>query len=240
MKKWITTIVVLCFTVIIAGCSTSPEVTRERITADEVNLTYIQKAVDEYREKTGGLLPIKNKDQVVDKYIKYPIDFEKLTRDHYIDVLPNNSFEKGGIYQYVIWHAESKNPVVKLIDLQQAEIIRDLVLKKTANGFVPIGEHIIGNYYYFNYKKMGYKSQPVVKSPYSNVNLPIILKGTGEFFVDYSIDLQKIVTEKKPILKKNQDIRFLLEEKHPILPAYSTKYIVNSAGDVEIYDDFKK
>lgn len=237
MKKWISTISMLIAIIFISGCSATPEVKRERVTADEINLTYIQKAIDNFQDKTSGLLPIKTKDQEVDKYIKYPIDFDKLTRDKYIDVLPANSFEKGGIYQYVIWNAESEKPVVKLIDLQQAELIRELTIKKNANGFVPIGDHIIGNYYNFDYEKMGYTTQPGVQSPYSNVILPIILKGTGEFFVDYSIELQKIVDKEHPKVIKNADIRYLLEEKYPILPAYSSKYILNSDGEVEIYVD---
>ncbi|ACA39515.1 conserved hypothetical protein [Lysinibacillus sphaericus C3-41] len=41
-------------------------------------LAAVQRAVNEYREATGGLVPIKNSELDTDLYIKYLIDFEKL------------------------------------------------------------------------------------------------------------------------------------------------------------------
>lgn len=239
MKK-IQKLLMFCACIILlTGCMYPKAEKKELETADELNLTIMQKAVDQYREATGGLLPIKTRDEQTDKYIKYPIDFDLLTQGEYIDKLPTNSFEKGGIFQYVIWKAESDQPEVKVVDLQQAEAVREISIAKGINGFIKLGENINGNVYKINYKKMGMKEQPSVPSPYSSTLLPLVVKGTGEICVDYSIELQKIVDEEHPKVKKGQDIRYLLEEKYPILPAYSLPYVLNEDGDVEFLDDLK-
>lgn len=224
---------------LLTGCMYPKAEKKELETADELNLTIMQKAVDQYRQATGGLLPIKTRDEQTDKYIKYPIDFDLLTQGGYLEKLPTNSFEKGGIFQYVIWKAESKHPEVKVIDLRQAEAVREVSIAKGINGYVKLGKNINGNVYKVNYKEMGMAQQPSVPSPYSATILPLVIKGTGEICVDYSIELQKIVDEEQPKVKKGQDIRYLLEEKYSILPAYSLPYVLNEAGDVEFLDDLK-
>ena len=42
---------------------------------DVDQLAAVQRAVNEYREATGGLVPIKNSELDTDIYIKYLIDF---------------------------------------------------------------------------------------------------------------------------------------------------------------------
>lgn len=233
-------IVCLATVLLLAGCMYPQAEKKELETADELNLTIVQKAVDQYREQSGGLLPIKTRDEETDKYIKYPIDFDKLMQSGHLEKLPTNSFEKGGIFQYVIWNAESKNPQVKLVDLQQAEAIREISISKGINGYVPMGENIQGNMYKLAYKEMGLDKEPGVPSPYSATILPIVIKGTGEIYVDYAIELQKIIDEDEPNIKKGEDIRYLMEEKYPILPAYSAPYILNDRGEVEFLNDLKK
>lgn len=239
MKKIKMLILFVASVLILTGCMYPTAEKKELETADELNLTIVQKAVDQYRQATNGLLPIKTRDEKTDKYIKYPIDFEMLTQGGYLDKLPTNSFEKGGIFQYVIWKAESDQPEVKVVDLQQAEAIREVSIVKGINGFVKIGDNIHGNVYEINYKKMGMSSQPSVPSPYSATVLPLVIKGTGEICVDYSIELQKIINEEQPKVKKGKDIRYLLEEKYSILPAYSLAYVLNDNGEVEFLDDLK-
>lgn len=239
MKKIKNLMFVILGVFLLAGCMYPEAQQKELETADELNLSIVQKAVDQFRKDTGGLLPIKTRDETVDQYIKYPIDFDKLTTEGYLDKLPTNSYEKGGIFQYVIWKAESKNPVVKVVDLQQADAVREVSILKGVNGFVPIGENIHGNIYEIAYKKMGLSAAPSVMSPYSSTNLPLIVKGTGEICVDYSIELQKIVNEEQPKVKKGQDIRYLLEDKFPVLPAYSTAYVLNTNNEVEFLNDLK-
>ncbi|WP_146549205.1 hypothetical protein [Rummeliibacillus suwonensis] len=232
MRKIYLILFISIMTVVLSGCMYPDSEKGENQIPDEAQLSTVQKAVDQFRKDNGGLLPIQNRDQDVDQYIKYPINFDKLTQG-YIAKAPGNSFEKGGIYQYVIWHAESKHPEVKLVDLRGSETIRELNIKKGVNGFVPISRQIKDDVYQFDYKKMGYKKAPTVPSPYSNTNLPLVVKGSGEICIDYSIELQKIINEDKVKVKSGEDIRYLLSDKYPILPAYSLPYTVNDKNEVE-------
>ncbi|MBW9234351.1 hypothetical protein JQK62_19205, partial [Leptospira santarosai] len=111
---------------------------------------------------------------------------------------------------YVIMDVED-NPTVKLVDLRAAEKIRELNIKLGVNGYGPIAEQISENVYKLDYKIMGYKDEQTVPSPYSNVNLPLIATGDGSIYIDYSIELNRILMEDKPEVKPGEDIRYLLE-----------------------------
>lgn len=240
MKKYSLLLFVALLTVVLAGCMYPDKEKVENQVPDQAQLLTVQKTIDQFRKDTGGLLPIQNRDQDVDQYIKYPIDFSKLISGGYIPKAPGNSFEKGGIYQYVIWHAESKKPKVKLVDLRGTEIIREMNIKKGVNGFVPIAGQIKDDIYQIDYKKMGYKQAPTVPSPYSNTNLPFIVKGSGEICIDYSIELQRILDKEKPKVKSGEDIRHLLSDHYEVLPAYSLPYTVNDKQEVEFLTDSKR
>jgi hypothetical protein len=124
-----------------------------------------------------------------------------------------------------------ENPEVKLVDLRSAEKIREINIKLGINGYGPVDEEIAENVYTLNYKVMGYEDEQTVPSPYSDVNLPLVATGDGSIYVDYSIDLQRILQEDKPAVKPGDDIRFLLVEKYPVLPAYSLPYTVNEKNE---------
>ena len=74
--------------------------------ADQIEV--IQKAVDAYQENSGGMLPIKTRDEATDIYIKYPIEFSQIV-PAYTEKIPSNAFEKGGIFQYVLMDVEDKS-----------------------------------------------------------------------------------------------------------------------------------
>ncbi|WP_420799001.1 hypothetical protein [Paenisporosarcina cavernae] len=195
----------------------------------DAQLKLVQEAVDSFQTDSSGLLPIKTRDQDVDQYIKYPIDFEKLV-PRYLPELPGNAFETGGIYQYVLMDVE-ENPTVKLVDLRMAEKLRELNIKLGVNGYGPIKDEIAPNVYTLDFSVMGYKEEQTVKSPYSDVHLPIIATGDGKLYVDYSIELNKLIQEENLTPKQGEDIRALLVEKYPILPAYSLPYTVNEKNE---------
>lgn len=192
-------------------------------------LDQVQQAVNRFQEDTGGLLPIKNRDQNVDQYIKYPIDFQKLIPS-YMGKVPPNSFEAGGIYQYVMRDVE-ENPTVKLVDLRVTEILRDLNFRRSVNGYAPIAETIAEGVYSLDYEKMGYESEITVQSPYSTTQLPLIAIGTGEIFIDYSIELYQKLQEVDAPIEPGTDIRYLLEQDTPIVPAYSLPYTVDENNE---------
>ena len=78
---------------------------------------------------------------------------------------------------------------------------------------------------------MGFKKPLTVKSPYSDTHLPLVVGGDGNFYIDYSIDLNRILLEEKPNVKQGEDIRYLLADNYPVLPAYSLPYTVNEDNE---------
>lgn len=216
---------------------------RAKVTPDVDQLAAVQRAVNEYREATGGLVPIKNSELDTDIYIKYLIDFEKLM-PKYLTTIPGNAYEKGGIYQYIIWDPEN-DASVKLVDLNAAERIREIGIRKLSTQYLPIKGSIAENVYQINYKDLGYKTDVTVKSPYSGVELPLFMTGDGELHVDYAVDLGQLLKDDKPNVKPGDDIRQLLVDKYPVVPAYSIPYTVDENGepiyDMETYNaDVKK
>ncbi len=196
----------------------------------EDQLITVQNAVNQYRGATGGLLPIKTREMDVDQYIKYPVDFSKIVPNYTAEV-PPNAFENGGIFQYVIMDVE-ENPTVKLVDLNAAEAIRSVNVRKNANGGrVPISEILADNVYKFNYKEMGFSEEPTVVSPYSGRNLPMVITGSGEVYIDYSMDIYSALQEYEGTLEEGQDIRFILYEDHAVVPAYSLPYTIDEENE---------
>ncbi|MEK5039266.1 hypothetical protein [Sporosarcina sp. FSL K6-3457] len=222
-------IVIFSSIILLSGCMYPDDEKAAQVTpyADQVEI--IQKAVDAFQTSSGGLLPIKTKDLETDIYIKYPIEFTKIV-PAYTEKLPANSYETGGVYQYVLMDVED-NPTVKLVDLRSAERIRELNLRKNINGRVPFNESVGENVYAVDYKAMGFKEQPTVPSPYSDTFLPIVIGGDGIFYIDYSIDLNRILQEQQPDVKEGEDIRHLLVDNYLVLPAYSLPYTVNDQNE---------
>lgn len=227
MKKLFLSILI-CFVIsILSGCLyPQNQLAQNQIPYDD-QLQSVQKAVNKFKENNSGLLPIKTRDMKTPNYIKYPIDFTKLIPS-YLSDSPGNSYESGGIFQYVIMDAE-KNPTVKLVDLRIAEKLRDVSLQAhiylDKHSYPPIKKTLANGVFLLNYKKMGFKEDPYVVSPYSNKNLPIVMGNDGEFYVDYSTDLYAKIKEAKNF-KYGEDIRSILVKDSPIVPAYSLPYTI--------------
>lgn len=228
-KKFKVIAVLSAILLVLTGCMYPDEQKAERQIPYEDQLNAVQSAVDQYQEASDGLLPIKTRDMETDQYIKYPIDFSKIV-PAYTEKIPSNAFENGGIYQYVLMDVEG-DPTVKLVDLRTAEKIRELNIRKGINGYAPISDVIVDNVYKLNFELMGYKNEQTVPSPYSDVELPLVITGDGTIYVDYSIELNRILTEDKPEVQAGEDIRYLLVEKYPIVPAYSLPYTVNENNE---------
>ncbi|GGI12241.1 hypothetical protein [Gottfriedia solisilvae] len=233
MKKLLF-IVCMCFVVsTLSGCLYPDDQLAQNQIPYEDQLQSVQTAVNKFKENNNGLLPIKNKDMNTPIYLKYPVDFTKLIPS-YISDAPGNAYENGGVYQYVLIDAET-NPTIKLIDLRIAEKIRDVSLRvqvyKDKNTYPPIKETLSKGVFLLNYKKMGFKEEPFVTSPYSQKNLPIVMGNDGEFYVDYSIDLFEKLNDAKK-MKTGEDIRQILVKDSPILPAYSLPYTIKDGQPV--------
>jgi hypothetical protein len=185
----------------------------------------VQSAVNQFKEANGGLLPIKTKDAETPIYQKYPIDFKKIV-PRFLSETPGNAYENGGLFQYVLVDVES-NPVVKLLDLRMAETIREIKMRINASGYPPYKEKIAENIYTLDFKKIGYKEEPVAVSPYTNQNLHFIISTEGEIFIDYRSDLYQAIKSSKHELKEGEDIRHILVNESMFVPAYSLPYTID-------------
>ncbi len=230
MKKLTLFALLAAAALILSGCMYPESERAENQIPYEEQVIQVQNAVNQYRGASNGLLPIKTRDMDVDQYIKYPIDYSKIV-PAYLAEIPPNAFETGGIFQYVLMDVD-ENPTVKLVDLRIAEEIRSINIRKSANGGrAPIAEILADNVYRMNYEAMGFKEERFVVSPYSGRNLPLVVNGQGDVFVDYSMDLYTAIQEYEGTLEVGQDIRFLLYEDNPVVPAYSLPYTVDDNNE---------
>lgn len=233
-RKWSLFFVLALTTVLLSGCLFPEEEKAENQVPDDLQLASVQKAVEEFQADTG-VLPIKTRDMDTDIFIKYPIDFEKLI-PKYLAKAPANSFEKGGLFQYIIWDPEEK-PTVKLVDLRSAERIRELNIRFMSTYYPTFKEKITDYVYSIDFEKIGYKEDLTVQSPYTNNLLPLVVTTEGEVYIDYSLDLNIFLQENKVKPTPGEDIRMLLVDKYPVVPAYSLPYTVDENNEpVFMYD----
>jgi hypothetical protein len=220
--------------VILTGCMYPEEQKTESQVPDVDQLAAVQRAIGEYQVDTG-VLPIKTRDMDTDIYIKYLVDFEKLV-PKYLASSPANAYEKGGIFQYIIWNPEEE-PTVKLVDLRVPERIREVNIRFMATQYPQYKDKLVEHVYTINYENIGYKEEITVSSPYSNNQLPIVVTSEGNLYVDYSIDLYQYMEDKNITAEPGEDIRELLVDAYPVVPAYSLPYTVNHNNEpIFMYD----
>ncbi len=210
----------------LTGCLYPQENLAQNQIPYEEQVAAVQNAVTQYKEKNSGLLPIKTRDQETPIYRKYPIDFKKLVPQYIADI-PGNAYEMGGIFQYVLIDVET-DPKVKIFDLRLAETIREVNIRIQAQGYPPFKEAIANNVYTLKYEELGYEGDPYVTSPYSNKNLPLVINGNGEIFVDYSMDLYEKLQNESVEVTEGEDIRYILTEDSLFVPAYSLPYTIDN------------
>jgi hypothetical protein len=196
-------------------------------------LDSVQRAVDQYQEANGGLLPIKTKDAETPIYQKYPIDFQKIVPGLLAES-PGNAFENGGLFQYVLVDVET-DPTVKLLDLRMAETIREIKMRINAGGYPPFKDKIADHLYTLDFKKIGYKEEPIAVSPFTNQNLPFVVSTDGEIYIDYRSDLYQTLQSTKYDLKEGEDIRDILVKESMFVPAYSLPYTIDKSTNEPIF-----
>lgn len=233
MKKFLIMGLLLIVSVILSGCLYPEDQKVQNQVPYETQLQMVQTAVNQYKEN-NGVLPIKNKEAKTPVYEKYPIDFQKLV-PKYMEDPPANSFEGGGIYQYVLINPET-NPEVKLLNLENVEEVQNLQVRldvyKRENGYPPYKDVLPGGVFTLDYKKLGMKKEPVVVSPYSKKNLPLVIDTEGKVLIDYRPDLYDLLKEKDHSFEEGDDIRDILTENAPFVPVYSKPYTIKSGEPV--------
>lgn len=230
MKKSMLMLILLIMTLVtLTGCLyPNDELAKNKIPNEE-QLEMVQTAVIQYMDETDGLLPIKTKENDVDKYEKYLIDFNMLKERQLITESPGTAYENGGVYQYGIVTPE-EDPRVKLIDLRTTEAIRSVNVKlniyRNKHTYPPYGEEVAEGLYEVNYEKLGMKNAPEIISPYSQNPLRLVMNTDGDLYVDYSSDLQQAIEEYGDEFKNGDDIRSVLVDHYPFMPAYSLPYTI--------------
>ncbi|MFD1018494.1 hypothetical protein [Thalassobacillus hwangdonensis] len=229
-------LIVLSLTLLLlSGCLYPENRLSKNQVPNETQLEMIQEAVLKYKEAEQGLLPIKTKDQDTPIFQKYPIDFSKLKEKNLITEAPGSAFENGGIYQYVIIRPDDQ-PTVKVLDLRLAEELRSLKYRidayRSENKYPPFDTQISKGIYDIDHKKIGMDSPPTVTSPYSQKLLPIYLDSEGNLLIDYRKDLYQFLQEYDHDYKNGDDIRYLLVDHAPFVPAYSIPYTVKDGEPV--------
>jgi hypothetical protein len=223
--------------ILLSGCMyPNKELTKNRIPYKD-QMQAVQTAVDSFRNDNGGILPIKTKEAKTPIYQKYPIDFKKIT-PKYLSEPPGNAYENGGLFQYVLIDVETK-PTVKLLDLNITEAIRDINLRIKAHKYPPFKKRLAKNVYTIDFKKLGYKNPPYALSPFTNKNLPFVITGNAEVYVDYSSDLFQTLKEGNFKVNPGEDIRHILVKDSMFVPAYSLPYTVDSENMEPVFLESK-
>lgn len=239
MKKyWGFLLFMLVAALALTGCAYPEESRAENQVPDVDQLASVQRAVEEFQAETG-VLPIKDSELHTDIFIKYKIDFEKLV-PKYMAAPPANAYEKGGLFQYVLWNVE-QDPTVKLVDLRIPERMREVNMRFMATAYPQYKDKIVEHIYTINFENIGYDEEITIQSPYTTNLLPIIVTAEGDLYVDYSMDLYQIMQDKGIIATPGEDIRVLLAEAYPVVPAYSLPYTVDENNEpVFKYDPLEK
>ncbi|SDJ67320.1 hypothetical protein [Sediminibacillus albus] len=238
--KWNIALMLSVMTLILSGCLYPNEQLSKNRVPNEVQLQTIQHAVNQYRESKQGLLPIKTKPSDTPIFQKYLLDFTALKQEGFITSIPGTAFENGGVYQYTLIYPE-EDPQVKLIDLRIAQEVRtvqrQIDLYRDENLYPPFGEQLSEGVYKINYEKIGIDTPPRIPSPYSQSNLSLVMDTNGQVYVDYGPDLYEALNKYEHQYTEGDDIRFILPDNTPFVPAYSLPYTVQNGEPVITIDN---
>jgi|SRR5690625_1896835 len=223
--------IVLLMILSLSGCLFPKNELAQNQVPYEDQLKMVQEAVDRFKEVNNGLVPIKTKEADTPIFEKYLIDFGQLKQENILSSPPGNAFEKGGIYQYVLIDPENEAEV-KLIDLRTTEAVRSVHVKldiyRDKHLYPPFGQEVADGLYEVDYEKLNLKEAPYAISPFTQTHLPIVMNVHGELFIDYRKDLMQALDEYDHSYETGEDIRYLLTEHYPFVPAHSLPYTIEN------------
>lgn len=233
MHKWKLSFCMFIAIIVLTGCLYPESERRKNELPNKEQVKFVQEAVNSFQKTNDGRLPLKTKDTETPAFQKYMIDFNRLI-PQYIAEPPSNSYENGGIFQYVIVNVDT-DPTVRIFDLRIAEKIREIKLFIQAYGQPPFKEKIADNVFSLNFSKLGYKEEPTVMSPYTNQQLRFVATGDGEIYVDYLSDIFQIIKDKPHEYQYGDDVREILMENSIFVPAYSLPYTIDEQTNEPIF-----
>ncbi|MEH7236596.1 hypothetical protein [Bacillus sp. JJ1562] len=224
---------------LLTGCLYPKEKLAQNQIPYEDQVAAVQRAVDQFKEDSGGLLPIKTRDMETPIYQKYPIDYTRIS-PKYIAEPPGNAYETGGVYLYVLVNVET-NPMVKLLDVRISEKISELNLRvqiyRSSNGYAPFKEQLQTNVFTLDYSKLGLKEAPFVVSPFTGKNLPLLITNNNEIIVDYRMDLYEYLSKYEHTYKIGDDIRDILVDNSMFVPTNSLPITINAEKEPIFLDN---
>ncbi|MGW6299943.1 hypothetical protein [Peribacillus butanolivorans] len=229
MKNFFKILCLLCISGLLTGCLYPQKQKMQNQLPYKEQIQSVQSAVDQFQKDEGGILPIITKEAETPIYQKYVIKFSKIS-PKYMAEPPDNAYESGGVFQYVLVNVED-DPTVKLLDVRMAQKIQDISLRLKAyqqsNGYPPFKERLADNVFTLDYEKMGLKEAPTVTSPFSQKDLYFVVDGGGNIFVDYTPDLYDVLQGHDGDINPGDDIRELLVQNSEFVPAYSLPYTID-------------
>ncbi|GAA0353006.1 hypothetical protein [Bacillus horti] len=229
MKKYIACMMSIVFLLVLSGCLYPNERRAENQIPYPAMVESVQSAVDQFQE-ANGVLPIATRDADTPLYEKYVIEFQRLV-PRFLEAPPNNSFERGGIFQYVLVDVE-EDPTVMLLDLRLTNAVRDLqqrVNQYLRDQYLPVESIVDQQYVKLDYEALNLREEPTVQSPYSMQELPFIVDSSGRVGIDYKKDLYYFLEQSDfEQLEEGKDIRSILYQSSLLVPAHSFPYVIEN------------
>lgn len=225
MKKLLPITFLLFF---LTGCLYPDEKRMENQVPYKDQILSVQHAVVQYRLDNQAL-PIHQREVEANRYQENLVNFQRLV-PKYLQNPPGNSFENGGVFQYVLVDVE-ENPKVKLIDLTMTKGIQEFQRSvneyRRKHRFAPVKEVVATGVFLLDHEKLRLKQPPTVKSPFHpDHRLPLYIDGNGQVIVDYTIDLNYALNKFEHQFSEGEDIREILVDNFPFVPAYSLPYTI--------------
>ncbi|UFJ42795.1 hypothetical protein LOK74_09995 [Brevibacillus humidisoli] len=218
----------LLLSFLLGGCLYPEERRAENQVPSTVYLEMTQKAIEQY-QADQGVLPIVTKEFDTPIFEKYEIDFKKLI-PKYLPDYPGNSFEKGGMYKYVLIDVETK-PTVRLIHLGIVSQVADVQL--AVNRFYgnheewPIGQEVASGYHIVDFNKLN-RDEQQVESLVTNQLLPFVISNQGVVGIDYGADIAAVIRSTNATVPENTDPRHILARESLFVPIKSFAYTMKN------------
>ncbi|ADU30122.1 hypothetical protein [Evansella cellulosilytica] len=209
--------------ILLSGCLYPDERRPENQVPYEDQIQSVQSAVIQFRQDHGRL-PIIERENT-DVFRKYQVNFAPLI-PNYLQSPPGNSFESGGVFQYVLINIEEM-PEVKLIHLPMIREIQEFQQRvdmyRRENQYAPVDQIVGKELLRLDYEELNYSEQPTVDSPYHpDHRLPLLLQNDGTVIIDYTIDILYFIEEHGlDEFDEGDDLRWLLVKHAPFVPVYS-------------------
>ncbi|MGF9905021.1 hypothetical protein [Brevibacillus porteri] len=209
---------------LLSGCLYPDERRAENQIPSTFFVEATQKAIEQFQKDTA-VLPIVTKSLDTPIFEKYEIDFRKMIPKYMPDV-PGNSFEKGGVYKYVLIDVDTK-PTVKLIHLTAVSTVADVQseVDRYKGHFekLPVLADLGNGYYSIDHERLGLKAWQV-PSTMGTYLLPLVMNAEGQVGIDYAADIAQLLRDTKVTVPEKTDPRYVLARNSMFVPAKSFPY----------------